>query len=210
VAASRAAAYAAWARSGKDLSFAPALEAVLDLLPPAPLRILDVGCGEGRVGRELEQRRYAVVGVDSDAAMVELAQESHEAVAADACSLPFPDAAFDAVVSVHALMEIEALEDALAEMARVLVPDGVLVAVIEHPLASGRRVERYSRPERYAWPLNHEGVDLGLGGIHRPLGTYVDALERSDLRLETLRETSIESSDPLSLALRARRSAEPS
>jgi SAM-dependent methyltransferase len=137
--------------------------------------------------------------------MGELAREGHEAVVADAAALPFEAAAFGAVVSVHALMEIEDLETAVGEIRRVLVPGGAFVAVIEHPFASGRKVERYSRPERYAWPLRHEGADVGLGGIHRPLGTYVDALERAGLRLETLREISVGSWDPLSLVLRARR-----
>jgi hypothetical protein len=41
---------------------------LLDLLPPPPLRVLDIGCGEGRVGSELTERGYDIVGVDSDPA----------------------------------------------------------------------------------------------------------------------------------------------
>jgi hypothetical protein len=91
------------------------------------------------------------------------------------------------------------------EIARVLSPGGVLVAVIEHPFASGRKVSRYSQPERYGWDVTHEGIDVRLGGIHRPLGDYVRAIERAGLGMETLREISVGRWDPMSLALRAAR-----
>lgn len=198
---SRARAYAAWARSGADASFAPTLAAVVELLPSPPCRLLDVGCGEGRVGRALVERGHEVVGVDADETMADLA----DAVVADACALPFPAGDFDAVVSAHALMEIGELDAAVAEIARVLRSGGVLVAVIEHPFSSGRRVDRYSEEARYGWGVSHGGVDLELGGIHRPLGRYVQSLERAGLALDTLRELTVGSLDPLSLALRARR-----
>jgi SAM-dependent methyltransferase len=48
--------------------------AFLELLPPAGRRTLDLGCGEGRVGAELERRGHRVIGVDSSPAMVALAR----------------------------------------------------------------------------------------------------------------------------------------
>lgn len=199
----RARAYAAWARSGSDGSFAPVLELLLDLLPALSLRVLDVGCGEGRVGAVLASNGYAVAGVDVEPSMVELAGEHHPAVAADARSLPFPDDSFEAVVSVHALMEMDDLDAVLRESARVLAPGGVFVAIVEHPFASGRKVDRYSDVAHYHWETKHEGADLGLGGIHRPLGHYVSAFERVGFTLDTLREASVGRWDPLSLAIRA-------
>jgi hypothetical protein len=44
-----------------------------------------------------------------------------------------------------------------------------------------------------------------LGGIHRPLATYVRAIERAGFSLGSLRETALPDSDPLSLVLAARR-----
>lgn len=200
----RAHAYAAWARSGADLSFGATLAALIELLPAPPRRLLDVGCGEGRIGRSLSEHGYTVVGVDADTAMVELAQEHHQAiVVAGAADLPFAAGEFDTAFTVHVLMEVDELEAALAEIARVLVPGGVLVAVIEHPFASGRKVARYSGQERYGWDVTHEGVDVRLGGIHRPLGDYVRAMERAGLGMETLREISVGRWDPMSLAFRA-------
>jgi SAM-dependent methyltransferase len=201
----RARAYAAWARSGEDQSYAPLLDAVIELLPPPPLDVLDVGCGEGRLGNALIARGYSVVGVDLDPAMVALAVERHQAKLADATALPFAPETFPVVVTAHVLMEIAELDAALTEMRRVTRRDGILVAVIEHPFASGKNVEHYSRPHRYHWPMSFGGVDLGLGGIHRPLETYVRAFERAGFQLQSLRETTLPGFDPLSLVLSARR-----
>jgi SAM-dependent methyltransferase len=199
----RADAYAQWARSGADVSFEPTLIALLELLPPPPRHILDVGCGECRVGRELIERGYHVTGVDLDPRMVELASELHPAVAADAVDLPFPDAAFACVITVHALMEIEDLQTAVNEIARVLQPGAAAVAVVEHPFASATKVAQYSEEARYRWDVTHEGADIRLGGIHRPLGVYIASFERAGLKLDTLREISVGPWDPMSLAIRA-------
>jgi ubiquinone/menaquinone biosynthesis C-methylase UbiE len=201
--AQRSDAYAAWARAGLDISFEPTLAALIELLPPPPLDVLDVGCGEGRFGLELVRRGYEVVGVDVEPRMVELASEHHRALVAEATELPFAEAAFPCVVSVHVLMEIEDLELAVAEISRVVQPGGALVAVVEHPFASGAKVERYSAPARYMWPVTHEGVDLALGGIHRPLGMYLSSLEAAGLQVDRLREISVGRWDPMSLAFRA-------
>jgi SAM-dependent methyltransferase len=198
----RADAYARWARSGADASFQPTLATLLELLPPPPLDILDVGCGEGRVGRELIARGHRVVGVDSDARMVELATERHPAFAAEAANLPFADATFRCVVTVHTLMEIVDLQPAVNEIARVMRPGAVAVAIVEHPFASAAKVARYSAEARYGWDVTHEGANIGLGGIHRSLAMYIASFERAGLGLETLREISVGQWDPMSLAVR--------
>lgn len=173
---SRADAYAAWARSGADGSFPPVLAAVRELLPPAPAHVLDVGCGEGRLGRALREDGYDVEQVDADETMAGLAGGQ----VADATALPFEDGSFDAVTLVHVLMELEDVAGALAEARRVAP---AVIAVIEHPFASGRRVDSYFEETPYSY-----GGELRFGGIHRPLGTYVHALEAAGLRLRTLRE----------------------
>ena len=51
--------------SGFDSLDDPPSEALLELLgPPAGLRILDVGCGHGRVTRELARRGACLTGID--------------------------------------------------------------------------------------------------------------------------------------------------
>ena len=46
---------------------------VTTLVPPGS-RVLDAGCGTGRVATELARRGYGVVGVDSDASMLDVAR----------------------------------------------------------------------------------------------------------------------------------------
>ena len=59
------------AESGQDTHGEAAF--VADLLPP-PARVLDAGCGTGRVAVRLAELGYDVVGVDVDASMLEVAR----------------------------------------------------------------------------------------------------------------------------------------
>ena len=59
------------------------LPRLLDLLPPPGRATLDLGCGEGRLGRELVRLGHRVGGVESSPRMVEVASECPEAVFAD-------------------------------------------------------------------------------------------------------------------------------
>ncbi|QEH35704.1 Demethylmenaquinone methyltransferase [Aquisphaera giovannonii] len=100
-------------------------------------RILDVGCGLGDDAAAMARivaPGGAVVGVDASRGMVEAARRRHEDVAglsfevADAGSLPFDDASFDACRIDRVLQHVPDPAPAIAEMARVLRPGGVLVA----------------------------------------------------------------------------------
>ncbi len=61
----------------------------------------------------------------------------------EAESLPFPDSSFDAIVSTLVLCSVKNQEQALAEIHRVLRPQGKLI-FIEHVIAK-------DRPERLKW-----------------------------------------------------------
>ncbi|WP_258804840.1 class I SAM-dependent methyltransferase [Pseudarthrobacter sp. NS4] len=49
----------------------------IDALAARSSRILDAGCGQGRVGGELARRGHTVIGVDADAELVEAARTAH-------------------------------------------------------------------------------------------------------------------------------------
>lgn len=49
----------------------------IDAMLPRGARVLDAGCGPGRLGGELHQRGHVVVGVDVDPALIAAAQEDH-------------------------------------------------------------------------------------------------------------------------------------
>lgn len=92
--------------------------------------ILDVGCGTGALLAAMAGRVPAsrLAGVDLSPAMLAVARRRLEGrallVAADAADLPFPDRAFDLVVSTSALHYWPDPAAGLAEIARVLKPEG--------------------------------------------------------------------------------------
>jgi SAM-dependent methyltransferase len=98
--------------------------------------VLDVGCGTGVLACAAVERVGAegrVVGLDPNEQMLAVARRKSAAVAwqlGRAESLPFEDAAFDAVVSQFALMFFESKPAAIAEMLRVLRPRGRLVIAV--------------------------------------------------------------------------------
>ena len=90
-------------------------------------RVLDVASGPGHVAAAAAERGASVVGVDVAEGMLALARRRHpelEFRRGDAEALPFPDGSFDAVVANFALLHIGRPEQAAAEFARVLAPDG--------------------------------------------------------------------------------------
>ena len=91
-------------------------------------RVLEVGLGTGQDARALQAAGLEVAGIDLSAEHVRLAREAGvDACVATAQALPYADGSFDAVWSMSVLMHMPDadLHEALAEMARVLVPGGV-------------------------------------------------------------------------------------
>jgi SAM-dependent methyltransferase len=101
-------------------------------------RVLDVGCGTGivaRLARDRVGRTGQVAGVDLNDGMLAVAARIAPDVEwrqGDAASLPFPDGAFDVVVSQFAIMFFTDREGALREMVRVTRPGGrILVSFFD-------------------------------------------------------------------------------
>lgn len=99
-------------------------------------RVLDVACGTGVLAREAVGRVGAdgfVAGVDPGLGMLAVAERLSPTVEwrqGTAESLPYPDQAFDTVVSQFGLMFFADRSEALREMLRVVAPGGsVAVAV---------------------------------------------------------------------------------
>ena len=96
--------------------------------------VLDVGCGDGYGAHHLAQVAQDVVAVDVDPAVVDRAAARYAAPglafrAASATALPFSAGAFDVVVAFEVVEHLDrsAQPLLLAECARVLKPDGVLL-----------------------------------------------------------------------------------
>src|SRR5882672_11419671 len=102
--------WTAWARSPNHDAFWAFRQSLISFLGKGAGLTLDVGCGEGRVSRELTALGYQVTAVDAVAELVEAAKDAssaHEYVVADAADLPFEDGRFSLVVAYNMLMDVE-------------------------------------------------------------------------------------------------------
>jgi ubiquinone/menaquinone biosynthesis C-methylase UbiE len=91
------------------------------LLPEAqPTRVLDVGCGDGALARDLAERTGGrVIGVDLSFKRVGRAAGTLPLAQASAYALPFESRAFDLVVCTDLLEHLDEPERAMAELVRV-------------------------------------------------------------------------------------------
>lgn len=103
--------------------------------PSVPRRILDVGCGTGRMlrGAAAVFPDAHLVGADSSAGMLEQARamagpgECGAFVRADSAALPFADGAFDVVACTACSHHWHEPAAALAELRRIMAADGLLI-----------------------------------------------------------------------------------
>jgi demethylmenaquinone methyltransferase / 2-methoxy-6-polyprenyl-1,4-benzoquinol methylase len=111
---------------------------VADEVPAEASRVLDVGAGTGKLARAVAERRPGALVLSADFALPMLvAGPAPCAAAADALSLPYPAAIFDAVVSAFLVRNLADPRAGLAEQVRVLRPGGRLVALEITPGPSG-------------------------------------------------------------------------
>jgi SAM-dependent methyltransferase len=86
-------------------------------------RALDLGCLDGKVGRELRARGLEVVSADPGIRFARFA----EGAQCDEDRLAFADASFDLVIACGGLDQVNDLPGALVLIRRVLKPDGLFL-----------------------------------------------------------------------------------
>jgi len=115
-----------WARTPGHDAFWSYRRSLIEFIGRGEGDALDVGCGEGRVSRELSALGYRVTALDVAERLVDAAAEARSAqayVVADAASLPFEDRRFKLITAYNVLMDLEDVTAAVKEMSRVLSAD---------------------------------------------------------------------------------------
>lgn len=168
-------------------------------------RTLEVGCGEGRVVRDLRARGHDVVGVDTVPALVEAARDldpEGDYVVADAADLPFEDASFDLAVAYNSLMDVDDMPAAVRELSRVLRPGRAFCACVTHPVNDAGRfepddvggpfsIDAYRGRQRYDESFERFGRVMRFVGWCYPLDGYTRPLEDAGFLIEAIREPPI-------------------
>jgi SAM-dependent methyltransferase len=192
-----------WAREPGHDAYWRYRDAFFPLVPPAGRATLEVGCGEGRVARDLAARGHHVTGIDSSPTLLRAAREADpdgRYELADAATLPFEDDSFDLIVAYNALMDVEDMPGSVREAARVLAPGGDLCACVTHPVADAGRFAScepdapfviagsYFGRRSFEGTFERDGLVMTFRGWAYPLEAYVRALEDAGLRIVALRE----------------------
>jgi 2-polyprenyl-3-methyl-5-hydroxy-6-metoxy-1,4-benzoquinol methylase len=192
--------------SMREDPFFPAVEVLIGEV--VGQRICDLACGHGRVARHLADLGAWVVGIDLSAKLLAIARRHEETgpreieyLQANARSLDTATLGlFDGVVCFLVLMDIPDLAPTLHSIARMLRPGGWFVFAILHPCfhtsqsgemetAEGavRTIGRYF-VEGYWRSDTRPGPSGKVGGYHRTLSIYVNALTDAGLQLVRLSE----------------------
>jgi SAM-dependent methyltransferase len=143
-------------------------------LPAPPVRLLEIGAGDGALARELADAGYDVLAIDPEPAGADVRPVAlHE--------LDEPSASFDAAVAVTSLHHVEPLEDSLGCLAQLLAPGGLLVVDEFDVAAFDERAAAWWLHQRQALGASEHASAEELVGEHRahlhPLGRIVAALE---------------------------------
>ena len=168
--------------------------AMRSLIPPlASKRVLDLGCGFGKMCRyAIEQGAASVVGVDISTKMLAKAREDTadpriNYLQSALEDLSFAPASFDVVVSSLALHYVESYASICANVKSWLVAGGAFVFSVEHPMVTAYPVGDYlaAKDESQHWEIDNykfEGIRHtqwiadDVIKYHRSVETYLNTL----------------------------------
>jgi 2-polyprenyl-3-methyl-5-hydroxy-6-metoxy-1,4-benzoquinol methylase len=172
------------------------------------LDVLDAGCGEGYLTREIaRQGARQVTGADKSSALIAAARAGSAGQPAafyreaDLAALPFAGASFDLAVVNHVLNDLPDITTPIGELARVLRPDGRVVILMLHPCFYGYRAERqeirrtlpvadYFAPRVIEQRFEVDGIvspDSTVTWV-RPLEAYTEVITGAGLCITSLTE----------------------
>ncbi|MGO8999381.1 MAG: class I SAM-dependent methyltransferase [Polyangiaceae bacterium] len=98
--------------------------------------VLECGCGTGLLLERFASFARSAKGIDLSPGMLEKARQRNlDVCEGSVTALPFPDASFDVACSFKVLAHVPEIGKALAEMARVTRPGGVILAEFYNPIS---------------------------------------------------------------------------
>ncbi len=180
------------------------LDAPMRAALPASGRALDIGCGEGRFCRMMQDQGLQTIGLDVTDSLLERAQELDPKgiyQKGSAETLPFDDTSFDVAVFYLSLIDIPDFRSAISEAARVLRPGGRILVGNLHAHVTAR--PRNWKGEGSHWVHDTDGSalylaaddmmversyvaawgDIRIENYHRPLSAYMGAFLEAGLIL---------------------------
>lgn len=198
--------HAAWWQEefteGADVEYTEQIIPMVMRHLPLRGRVLDIGAGEGQVGRAAATAGLRVTSIDGSWQQVVVGHERGGSawVRGNALALPVRSGTFDAAIACLVIEHIADLAALAAEVARVLKPGGAFLVLMNHPLlqtpGSGWiddhiLEEQYWRVGPYlpeAETVEEVGKDVFITFFHRPLGTYLNTFRDASLVLDRFEE----------------------
>jgi 2-polyprenyl-3-methyl-5-hydroxy-6-metoxy-1,4-benzoquinol methylase len=175
-------------------------------------RVLDVGCGEGWLARELATRGARVLGVDGSRELIDRAREAGGAATYEQISYDqliarsdLAEGPWDIVVCSFSLLA-EDLTPLLGSLARRLDPNGTLLIQTVHPWAVAAAAPPYAdgwRLETFA--SMDAGFTAPMPWYFRTLSSWISLLHEASLEVTSLEEPRHpDTGAPLSLLIECR------
>jgi ubiquinone/menaquinone biosynthesis C-methylase UbiE len=173
------------------------------ILPTTGRCTLEIGCGEGRVARDLAERGHQVTALDSASGLVQHARQADGEslyLVGEGAWLPVRDGCFDLVVAYNTLQVVEDMPQTVRECARVLRPGGYLCFCVVHPVTDmGRWLGGTDTPTfalrlpyfestRVEDTVEKDGLQMTFRGWTYTLEDYAVALDDAGIAIETIRE----------------------
>jgi SAM-dependent methyltransferase len=143
-------------------------------LPAPPVRVLEIGAGDGELARALAEAGYDVLAIDPEPGGADVRPVAlHE--------VDEPAGSFAAALAVTSLHHVEPLEGSIGRLADVLEPGGILVVDEFDVAAFDERAAEWWLRQRGELGGAETATAEELVGEHRahlhPLGRIVAALE---------------------------------
>lgn len=146
------------------------------------IKILDVGCGNGKDCKYISEKGFEVNGIDLSVGMLAIAKEkvpNGKFEVMDIADITYPENSYDGIISNCSLFHIpsEELPKTLESFARVLKPKGKLLLILQEGLGETMIEEPY-RPGVNIY-MNYFSVEI-ISNLLQEYGFEVNSIEKEE------------------------------